>query len=106
MPLATVRVIEGVLDEADKSRLMERITDALVEIEGQGNPNFAQYCWVFVEEVPRATWGVGRGAWGQVADARRCEGARRGALRRRNEITLPTGRHGCIAQLAAASGMS
>jgi 4-oxalocrotonate tautomerase len=62
MPLATVRVIEGVLDEADKSRLMERITDALVEIEGQGNPNFAQYCWVFVEEVPRATWGVG-GKW-------------------------------------------
>jgi 4-oxalocrotonate tautomerase len=62
MPLATVRVMEGVLDEVEKSRLMERITEALVEIEGQGNPNFAQYCWVFVEEVPRATWGVG-GKW-------------------------------------------
>lgn len=59
MPLAMVRVVEGVLDEADKSRLIEGITGVLVEVEGQGNPNFAQYCWVIVEEVPSGMWGLG-----------------------------------------------
>jgi 4-oxalocrotonate tautomerase len=59
MPLARVSVVEGVLDDADKGRLIERITEALVEVEGQGNPTFAQYCFVIVEEVPSGMWGVG-----------------------------------------------
>ena len=57
--MAIVRVVEGVLDADGKRRLIEQVTDALVEVEGQGNEKFRPYVWVIVEEVAESQWGVG-----------------------------------------------
>jgi 4-oxalocrotonate tautomerase len=57
--MAIVRVVEGVLDEDGKRSLIEKVTDALVEVEGQGNPAFRPYVWVILEEVASGQWGVG-----------------------------------------------
>lgn len=59
MPMAIVRVVEGVLDDEGKRRVIERVTDALVEVEGQGNEAFRPYVWVILEEVASGQWGVG-----------------------------------------------
>lgn len=59
MPMAIVRVVEGVLDDEGRRRVIERITDVLVEVEGAGNEAFRPYVWVIVEEVASGQWGVG-----------------------------------------------
>ncbi len=62
MPLVTVKVEEEVFSASDKARLIEEITEVVldvasgaVEIEG-GLPDRT---WVLVEEVHAADWGVG-----------------------------------------------
>ncbi len=35
MPLAQIKVIEGVFSEAEKKQMIEKVTDALVSIEGE-----------------------------------------------------------------------
>jgi Tautomerase enzyme len=40
MPYITVSTVRGILDIGQKQALLERITDLMVEIEGQGNPEF------------------------------------------------------------------
>jgi 4-oxalocrotonate tautomerase len=59
MPMAIVRVVEGVLDDEGRRRVIERVTDVLVEVEGQGNEAFRPYVWVILEEVASGQWGVG-----------------------------------------------
>ena len=54
-----VRVVGGILDAADKQRLIEGITDLVIEIEGKGNPDFGQYCWVIVDDIEPGMLGVG-----------------------------------------------
>jgi 4-oxalocrotonate tautomerase len=51
--------VEGVLDDDGKRRVIDRITDALVEVEGRGNEAFRPYVWVILEEVASGHWGVG-----------------------------------------------
>ncbi len=36
--------MDGVLDDEEKRRIIEGITDLVVEIEGKGNEGFWQYC--------------------------------------------------------------
>jgi len=59
MPMAIIRVVEGVLDDDGKRAVVERVTDALVETEGRGNEAFRPYIWVILEEVASGHWGVG-----------------------------------------------
>jgi len=59
MPMAIVRVVEGVLDDERKQELLKKVTDALVEVEGQGDEAFRRYGWVILEEVPSGMSGVG-----------------------------------------------
>jgi 4-oxalocrotonate tautomerase len=59
MPMAIVRVVEGVLDDTGKKQLIEKVADALVEVEGQGNESFRPYVWVILEEVKDGMSGVG-----------------------------------------------
>jgi len=56
MPLVQVKLIEGVFDEAQKRAIVERLTDAMVEIEGE---NMRPVTWVVVEEVKSGHWGIG-----------------------------------------------
>ncbi len=55
MPLITVRVIEGVFDPGQKRQIIERLTDAMVSVEGE---NMRAVTWCVVEEVLSGDWGI------------------------------------------------
>ncbi|MGI9157078.1 MAG: tautomerase family protein [Marmoricola sp.] len=56
MPLINVKLIEGVFDADQKREIVTRLTDAMVEIEGE---NMRPVTWVVVEEVASGQWGIG-----------------------------------------------
>ena len=56
MPLVNVKVIEGVFTDSQKRSMVEKLTDAMVAIEGE---NMRRVTWVVVEEVRSGDWGVG-----------------------------------------------
>lgn len=56
MPLATIKVIEGVFSGDEKQRMIEKVTEAMVSVEGQ---NLREYTVVILEEVKSGDWGVG-----------------------------------------------
>jgi 4-oxalocrotonate tautomerase len=56
MPLVQVKVINGVFSEAQKKAIIEKLTDAMVSVEGE---NMRQVTWVVVEEVNSGDWGIG-----------------------------------------------
>ncbi len=62
MPLATIKVIEGVFTPEEKRRLIEKVTDALLSVEGEA---LRDKTVVIVEEVRSGDWGVG----GQILSA-------------------------------------
>jgi len=56
MPLINVKLIEGVFDDHQKKAIIETVTDAMVEVEGE---NMRPVTWVVVEEVKSGEWGIG-----------------------------------------------
>ena len=56
MPLVTVKLIEGVFDESEKREMIEKITDTMVEIEGE---NMRGITLVVVEEIKSGAWAIG-----------------------------------------------
>ena len=56
MPLINVKVIENVFTPEQKGQIVERLTDALVSIEGE---NMRGVTWCVVEEVRSGDWGIG-----------------------------------------------
>ena len=56
MPFIQVKVVEGVFTSLQKQEIIERLTDALVEIEGEG---MRKLTWCVIEEVASGDWGVG-----------------------------------------------
>jgi 4-oxalocrotonate tautomerase len=56
MPFINVKVIEGVFSATQKQDIVRKVTDAMVEIEGE---NIRPVTWVVVEEVASGDWGVG-----------------------------------------------
>jgi 4-oxalocrotonate tautomerase len=59
MPYVTISTVRGILDRAQKQALLERVTDLMVEVEGQGNPDFRRNVWVKIEEQEPASWSLG-----------------------------------------------
>ncbi|UPK32081.1 tautomerase family protein [Bradyrhizobium sp. 186] len=59
MPYVTISTVRGILDAAQKKTLLERVTDLMVEVEGQGNPDFRRNVWVRIEEQEPAHWSLG-----------------------------------------------
>jgi 4-oxalocrotonate tautomerase len=59
MPLINVKVIENVFTAEQKHDIVERLTDAMVTIEGD---NMRQVTWVVIEEVKSGDWGIGGNA--------------------------------------------
>lgn len=59
MPFVSVSTVRGILDRTQKQALLQRITDLMVEIEGQGNPDFRKTVWVRIEEDEPANWTLG-----------------------------------------------
>jgi len=58
MPFVNVRTARGLLTPARKKELQQRLTELLVEIEGRGDPGFARFVTVLVEELPADAWCV------------------------------------------------
>ena len=55
MPMVTVKVIEGVFTPGQKREMIRKITETMVEIEGE---NLRPVTWVLVEEVRSGDWGI------------------------------------------------
>ncbi len=55
MPMVTVKLIEDVFTPAQKQEMIRRITDTMVEIEGE---NLRPVTWVLIEEVRSGDWGI------------------------------------------------
>ena len=59
MPLVNVKIIEGVFDDSQKRDMIEKLTDTMVEIEGE---NMRSVTWVLIDEVKSGDWGMGGNA--------------------------------------------
>ena len=59
MPLVNVKLIEGVLSQAQQKEMIQKITDAVVSIEGE---NLREVTWVVIYEVKSCNWGIGGNA--------------------------------------------
>ena len=56
MPLVDIEVIEGVFDDSQKAQMIRKVTDAMVEVEGEGMRGVT---WVRVKEIRSRQWGIG-----------------------------------------------
>jgi 4-oxalocrotonate tautomerase len=56
MPLINVTLIEGVFDDDQKRSMIEKLTDTMVEIEGE---NMRSVTSVIIDEVKSGDWGLG-----------------------------------------------
>ncbi len=55
MPLIQVKLIENVFSPSQKREIIERLTDTMVEIEGE---NMRPVTWVTIDEVSSGEWGI------------------------------------------------
>ena len=56
MPLVSIKIIEGVFNEEQKQEMIQKVTDAMVSIEGE---KLRRGTWVVVEEGKSGNWGIG-----------------------------------------------
>lgn len=56
MPLITINVVENVFSDSQKAQMIEKVTDAMVSIEGEAMRSIT---WVLIEEVRKSNWGIG-----------------------------------------------
>jgi 4-oxalocrotonate tautomerase len=56
MPLATIKVIEGVFSGEEKQRMIEKVSEAMISVEGE---TLRDKMVVILEEVKSGDWGVG-----------------------------------------------
>jgi 4-oxalocrotonate tautomerase len=55
MPLIQVKLIKGVFDADEKEAIIQKLTDAMVSIEGEA---MRPVTWVTLEEVESGEWGI------------------------------------------------
>lgn len=55
MPLINVKIIEGVFSSEQKQEIVKKLTNAMVEIEGE---NMRAVTWCVVEEIKSGDWGI------------------------------------------------
>lgn len=56
MPMIQVHLIEGVFTPVQKRQMIEKLTEAMVSIEGE---NMRGVTWVTIEEKRSGDWGIG-----------------------------------------------
>jgi 4-oxalocrotonate tautomerase len=56
MPLVTIDVIKDVFDSKQKQEMIERVTDAMVAIEGEA---LRPVTWVRIQEIEQGDWAIG-----------------------------------------------
>ena len=50
MPFVNIRTAKGLLSKGQKQALHDRLTKLLIEIEGDGDPDFKQYIMILIDE--------------------------------------------------------
>ncbi len=53
MPLVQIKGISGILTLEQKQEMIKKVTDAVVEVEGEG---LRPVTWVLIEDVPSGAW--------------------------------------------------
>lgn len=56
MPLANIKVIEGVFNDFEKQQMIKKVTEAIVSVEGE---KLRDKTLVILEETRSGDWGVG-----------------------------------------------
>jgi len=56
MPIATIKVIEGVFSKEQKAQLIGKVTEAMIEVEGE---DMRHLTWVLIEEIKVGDWAIG-----------------------------------------------
>jgi len=56
MPQIDVHLIKGVFDSEQKKQIIQKLTDAMVSVEGE---NMRGVTWVKILEVNSGEWGIG-----------------------------------------------
>ena len=56
MPIINVKLIENVFTQEQKSEVITKLTDTMVDIEGE---NMRGVTWVYIEEVKEGDFGIG-----------------------------------------------
>jgi len=56
MPIVDIHLIEGVFDKNQKQEMIRKVTDAMVDIEGE---TMRGVTWVRLYEVASGEWGMG-----------------------------------------------
>ena len=56
MPMVQIKLIEGVFNDTQKKEMIEKVTDAMVAVEGE---NMRGVTWVIIDEVKSGDWGIG-----------------------------------------------
>jgi 4-oxalocrotonate tautomerase len=55
MPLVDIQLIEGVFDQNQKQQMIQKVTDAMVSVEGEAMRGVT---WVRVQEVASGEWAM------------------------------------------------
>lgn len=56
MPFTIVKVIEDVFTKEQKAQLIEKISEAQIEVYGEGMRHLT---WVIIEDVKKGEWAIG-----------------------------------------------
>lgn len=56
MPIARIQVIEDVFTDEQLDTMIKKVTEAMIEIEGEA---MRDKTWVIIEEVRSGLWGIG-----------------------------------------------
>ena len=56
MPFVNVKLIKGVFDSDQKREMIEKLTDTIVDIEGEA---MRPVTWITIEEVESGEWAIG-----------------------------------------------
>jgi 4-oxalocrotonate tautomerase len=56
MPFINVKVIEGVFSSDQKAQIIQKLTNAMVEVEGEA---MRPVTWTVIEEVRSGDWAIG-----------------------------------------------
>ena len=56
MPLVTIDVIEDVFTPDQKADMIDRVTEAMIAVEGE---NMRQVTWVKINEIKGGDWAIG-----------------------------------------------
>ena len=56
MPLVDIQLIKGVFTPEQKATMISKVTDAMVQVEGE---NMRPVTWVRVQEIEDGQWAIG-----------------------------------------------